>query len=473
MRLQVAAFELPRPSAGMLGVALACAAASVAGGSLLTSPGGIRLALAGVVGLLVVGFGALAPRNLLFALLVWLAALGSLRRIASGLTDTTHADPLLLVAPLALIVLCGAAAPQAFRRRSALANAVLVLSVLLTLGALNPLQGSLAAGLAGLLFVLVPMLAFWVGRGLCDDPTLVGVVRLAAGLGILGAAYGLAQTFVGFPSWDTAWVARSGYAALHVGDTIRPFASFSAASEYGYFCAIAIVAWVGLGLRRSRLIPLAAAVTLLGVAVFYQSSRGVLAVLVFALGLMLGARRRLPLPVSAAGCVLLLGLVSLAAARLEPSRRSSDAGAQLATHQLSGLANPFDPASSTVGVHLSLVARGLETGFTQPLGIGVGAVSIAGRRFGGVDGGTEADPSNVAVALGLPGLLAYLAVLVLGFRRAYSRAVHRRDRLSLVALGILAVTLFQWLNGGQYAVAFLPWLVLGWLDRPPPSETRT
>jgi hypothetical protein len=30
---------------------------------------------------------------------------------------------------------------------------------------------------------------------------------------------------------------------------------------------------------------------------------------------------------------------------------------------------------------------------------------------------------------------------------------------------VLVITLLQWLNGGQYAVAFLVWLVLGWVDR--------
>jgi hypothetical protein len=34
-----------------------------------------------------------------------------------------------------------------------------------------------------------------------------------------------------------------------------------------------------------------------------------------------------------------------------------------------------------------------------------------------------------------------------------------------VALGLLVVMVLQWLNGGQYAVALLVWLTLGWLDR--------
>ena len=70
----------------------------------------------------------------------------------------------------------------------------------------------------------------------------------------------------------------------------------------------------------------------------------------------------------------------------------------------------------------------------------------------------------MAVALGLPGLIAYLFVLVLGIRVVYRTACARRDPLALIALGIVTVTFLQWFNGGLYSVAFLPWLAMGWAD---------
>jgi hypothetical protein len=33
------------------------------------------------------------------------------------------------------------------------------------------------------------------------------------------------------------------------------------------------------------------------------------------------------------------------------------------------------------------------------------------------------------------------------------------------AIAIIVVMSLQWFNGGLYAVAFLPWLLLGWIDR--------
>jgi hypothetical protein len=108
---------------------------------------------------------------------------------------------------------------------------------------------------------------------------------------------------------------------------------------------------------------------------------------------------------------------------------------------------------------------GLTHVFVNPIGYGISTVTIAGSKFGGAWYNTEADPSNAAVALGLPGLLAFLAIVFFGVARAYRLATTRFDPVALTALGILGVTSLQWLNGGKYAVAFLPWLLLGWIDR--------
>jgi hypothetical protein len=108
---------------------------------------------------------------------------------------------------------------------------------------------------------------------------------------------------------------------------------------------------------------------------------------------------------------------------------------------------------------------GIWSGFTNPLGRGISTVTIAGEKFGSQGGSTETDPSNVAIALGLPGLCLYLLIVWQGFAGAYRLAVTQRSTLAFAALGLLSVTFLQWLNGGQYAVAYLPWLVLGWVDR--------
>jgi hypothetical protein len=149
---------------------------------------------------------------------------------------------------------------------------------------------------------------------------------------------------------------------------------------------------------------------------------------------------------------------------LQPGGR---AGALIA-HQTEGLSDPLNPESSTLLVHLTLVRDGLLHALREPAGVGLAQVTNAGSRLGEADAlgrDTEADISNAAVAMGIPGLIVYLVVFVAGMRRAYE-AARMRNVLAIAALGILTATMLQWLNGGLYAVAVLPWLVLGWLDRP-------
>jgi hypothetical protein len=137
----------------------------------------------------------------------------------------------------------------------------------------------------------------------------------------------------------------------------------------------------------------------------------------------------------------------------------------LASHQISGLAHPFSNDTSTLNGHFTAAAHGFNVMAHNPLGLGGAVINIAGEKGGAVAANTEFDPSNIAIALGVPGLLAYIVIVVEGFRIAMERVRDRRDFVSRVALGIIAVTFLQWTNGGLYAVAFLPWLMMGWLDR--------
>lgn len=466
----VQALSLRRPLARLpveqTVTAVVCVGASVVAGVMVAHPSLLRLGFAACLAALVIGLGLKSPRPLLYAIIGWLAALGLIRRLLSiGFTAGGPADPLLLIYPLALIVLVLAAADAgAFRRRTTLGTAVLVLVVLVLLGAVNPLQGSLFAGLSALVF-FVQLAAFWVGRGLGDDRTVRRALLVVAVTSVPAALYGMYQISTGFPPWDQQWIDAAGYTALQVGSAVRPFSSFSSASEYATFLSVAIVVWLALGRRFARP-PALAATALLVVSVVYQSSRGSVVTLLAALAIVLAARRRVHPTLAIAGAAALLALMPVAVQTFAPSTFGTDAKSQLIAHQVEGLSNPFDPEASTAGAHLSLIFGGIKEGFRSPLGHGISTVTIAGAKFDGkLVGGTEADPSNAAFALGVPGLLAYLVVFVLGLTKAYSLAVRTREPLALLALGVLVVTFPQWLNGGQYAVALIPWLLLGWVDR--------
>lgn len=458
------------PGGGSLAVVLL---SGVALGAATTSSGFARFTVASSAVILIAVVCLRAPRQAVLALFVWLVALGTMRRILLVLFEDERNDPLVLVAPLVVAVLVLVAARRgAFRARSRLSGAVLFLTGLVLAGVLNPLQGGVAVGLGGLLFVLVPLLWFWVGRTVVDDGLLRRLLALIAVLAPLSALYGLYQVYRGFPPWDAEWVEARGFVSLQVGDALRQFASFSSASEYVIFLAMGMVIWA-LYLRRAGLAPLAVPIlVLLGWAVALASVRGIIVGLVVTLGMLLAVARGMGLVRT-----IVLGLTGLvvltaAASSIDPTAVGGKATSSLLARQVTGLSDPFnsDPDISTVPGHIQSAVDGLLQAVRNPIGRGTGSVSIAADKFGEGSSTTEVDPSNAAVAFGIPGLLAYGAVFFLGLRLAFRRARRQRDLLSMAALGILLMTSLQWLNGGNYAVAPLPWLVLGWLDRPSAPE---
>jgi hypothetical protein len=425
-----------------------------------------RIALALVAGLGLLVAGLATPKRTLYLLVVWLVLLGLVRRLASLVAPIEGEDPLLLVGALGIAIVLAAAAPAWSRLdRSALATTVLALQALIVASALNPTQGSLLVGGTGLLFLLLPTLGFWIGRGLGDDATFRRLLVLVALLGVAIAAYGLTQTLHGFPSWDALWIEERGFAALTVGESVRPFGPFPSSAEYALFLGAALVACVALGSRASSSALLLAAVPLLATALFLTSTRGIVFALAGGLALMACARRRLPPLLAPIAVVLAVLIVSPLAQRLSPALAGLAGPDDLVGHQIAGLANPLDPESSTATIHLALIVDGLQSALINPIGAGAGSVTLAASKFGGEGISTEADPSNLAVALGLPGVLAYGVLVVLAFHRSFRLASVRGDALSLGALGLLAVTFLQWFTGGHYAVALLVWLTLGWLDR--------
>ena len=441
---------------------LGCVAVgAAAAGYLVTQDVAVRALVALVAAAALVICAVVVPRGVFCCLIVWLFILGLVRRITGG--AGVQLDPLLMVEPLVLGVLVVTTGSRSSpRHRSALAVLVFMLNVLLVFSAFNPLQGGLVVGLGGLFFILVPTLAFWVGRNIGDDRLVGRVLRLYAYLAIAATAYGLYQTFVGFPPWDDRWILRDGYAALNVGGVIRAFGTASSASEYALFLAIGLVAWRTLRFRRGLVLPVLA---LVGCAIFYESARSVVFTLAVALSVLGAMRVRLPLPLAIAlGSAAVVALIWFAG-RVLPGTTGQHPTAALVEHQLGGLADPLNPETSTLGLHFELLRKGLTSAFSDPVGKGAGAVTIASSKFGGSGHMTEVDPSNMAVALGLPGMAVYISLTTAAFRRAYQVARMRRDRLAFCVLGVLLATTSQWFNGGNYSVAILVWLLVGWLDR--------
>src|SRR5262245_52602999 len=205
----------------------------------------VRYGLAVVFGAELAYLGWVTPRRSILVIFGWLIVLGTARRLVSWFAVDLARDPLLLVGPAGLATLSIQAwRAGAFRRWSVMGALVASLSVVALLGVVNTRQGTLRAGLVGLLFWLVPMLWFWVGRAFGNERVLRATLWLFAGAGVVSGVYGLAQAIVGFPPWDDQWIRDHGYAALFIGNPAlggsRPFAFASSAVEYGLTVALGL-----------------------------------------------------------------------------------------------------------------------------------------------------------------------------------------------------------------------------------------
>jgi hypothetical protein len=453
--------------------ALAVLPALVAGAS-LGEPRAYRFLFAGVLAADLVIVALLRPRTGALLTLMFLTVLALVRRLLIPEAGWTSVDPLLLVGPLVVATMF--AQLFAVERRRLLGNdplskLLVALLVLAAVQAFNPLGPGLLANLGGLLFIGPPLLWFFVGREIADTRLIDILVRCVVLSAVAFSLYGLWQLYAGFPSWDRAWLQVINYSSLNVtADVIRAFGTFSSSQEYVTYIGLALIAALALALhgrpRYALALPLLSLVLVLG------SSRGIflvtLAVATLVTALRVG-RGRLAFVLGVVGLLSVGGAIAVTA----PLAASS--GNALIAHQAAGLANPTDPSSSTLLLHLNLMKSGLTSGLHHPLGMGTGSTTIAADKFTGsgnldssqsASSGTETDLTNSLVALGIPGPILLIAIAYIVFRRSFARYSAERSAAALASVGILLATFGGWLNGQAYAVAPLTLFVMGWAARP-------
>lgn len=442
-------------------------AAVLVGAVVARQPELVRAVAAGIA-VLVVSLAALrSPGLAVLTMLGCLPFLAFARRLLILFDGWQSKDPLLLVAPVIAMVLILGRRPRRGGRPSTLIRWLLVVAVL---ESVNPLGGSVQAGIVGLLFVAAPLLWFYVGRDVVDHVTMRAMIPVVVTASVASALYGLSQTTAGFPAWDRDWVQTTGYAALNVGGKIRAFAGFSSAAEYGAYVAAGLIICIALALhgRIAALVP----VPLLAAALFLEGSRGILVLALVATVAVIGLRTR-RIGGAAVVIAVIVGLATLTWQWYGTAAQSgaTATGNAFVQHQVGGLAHPFDPTQSTLPAHLHLFVHGLAAAVRQPLGLGTGSTNIAGSRFGGVQSGTEVDISNAFVSLGLVGGCIFVGLVFLTLKRAVLLYRARGDVVVLAVTGVLLVALGQWLNGGFYALAPLVWVIAGWIEgRPGPVQ---
>ena len=463
-------------------LAVAAVLAAVGARLVVTRPDLLRGLLAAALALLLVALCFRTPRVGVLATLTFLPFLAFTRRLLIEDAGWPSNDPLLLVGPIVVFALVirlfvMEGRPLAPDRLSKL---ILALVVIATIQVFNPAGLGLTTGVTGLMFVLGPLLWFFVGRELADDALvrrlLVVLVVSAAAI----AVYGLLQSESGLPFWDTQWLevtSGEGYTSLEVDDALRPWGTFSSSLEYALWLGAALTVAVALALHRSAYLLLALPV--IAAAVFVSGTRAALLGALFGIAVIIGLRTRrggASLVTVVLGVAIIVGGLAVLGPRLQEA--AGQGGNDLVQRQVGGATDPFSE-QSTLGLHWELLVDGVTDGFTQPLGSGTGTT---GRAFGKAEqpsssdqGGsevkptTEVDLSDMFRSFGLVGGLIYL-LIILGVCVAVVRAYGRGHVLALAIAGVLICTFGQWMTGGHYALGPLTWLLVGWLTARASSE---
>ena len=457
------------PLKWLLGLGAAIGVACVWGVLLSASPGTMRDLTATSLVVFLLGLSVRRPAMTMYLLMLYLPALGFIRRWLIPMAGWQSFDPLVIVAPVVISIIGSYWLYQRFIRRgprlpdTKLFYLVQLLMLVDLLEVANPQQGGLLTGIGGVMFYVVPLLWMVLSKQYFTEKRMKILLGTVAVIGLLSALYGLKQTFYGFYSFEQDWIKLSGYAALIVGKSSRAFSTFTSASEYAEYLVIALAICWAFILRGDVIVKLIAllAIGVIGYALFLESSRspivtGVVAIAVMSIVAVKRVSTRIVIAIFAA-----CGIVGLYVALGHMASSTNP----LISHQVAGLTNPLSSQQDVVG-KWTLMLSGLTRAITHPLGSGLGTTTIAVGKLGNAAfaSNSEIDLSNMCISDGLAGGIIYLLIMIRVFVLAF--AVNKEKRLVPIALlGILIAALGQWSNGEDYSTCAFVWLCIGYLDK--------
>jgi hypothetical protein len=433
----------------------------------------MSLLLALVISAILFGVYSANKNAAVYLCIAYVLFLGDIRRIWSWIYGFPDNDPMILVGSVFVFFLT---VPLFFRLRVSDTVSKLCLGLLLvmTLQIFNPAQGGLLVGFSGTIYVMTPVLWFWVGRTYGSEAMLrVVLQKILMPAALIASAYGYYQTNVGLPPWQEAWLHHvgAGYAALHLGHSIRAIGFSPSSSEYVNMLGMAtLVALTGLiAGRRVMILPLA----ILLPSLFLGGSRGTFVRVLFSGAMAFsftGSKKgpstaRFVTAIAFGVCGMALILSGYGNAEGAGAPKPKTAAEAAIAHQVAGLS---DPLHSTAVGHSTEIFRGALLAFRRPAGYGLGSTSIATKFSSGQDSdltGSEFDLTDTFISLGLPGGLLYLSFIVYMYRASIRYINIGPADLSLPVFGILAAFLGDWLFPGEYGNGPILWLAAGCVVR--------
>src|SRR5229473_7119013 len=191
----------------------------------------------------------------LVAMMLFEPLRGVIRRAQYLFVSYASQDPIHVLTPivtlLALVLLLRSRRLEIFSS-TPLALSVSVLGLIYMIEIFNPLQGGLFVGLAGALFMLVPLIWFYFGQSVNED-FITKVLRVVVVLGLLTSLYGIYQLVYGYPGFEQYWLDNTDfYDSINVGHVRRALATFSSAEEWGRYTEFGAIAAFGFAAGAKR-----------------------------------------------------------------------------------------------------------------------------------------------------------------------------------------------------------------------------
>ena len=419
---------------------------------------------------------------------------GLIRRAQYLFVDYGSQDPIHLLTPivtvLAFALLIRSRRLEIFNA-TPLAAAVSFLGLIYLLEIFNPLQGGLFVGLAGALFMFIPLLWFYFGQSV-NEELVTKILKLMVVLGLLTSLYGVYQMVVGYPGFEQYWLDNTDfYDSINVGHVRRALATFSSAEEWGRYTEFGAIAAFGFAAANKRLAMrlgwLFCGVGLLCAVLLTGQRTAVFGLMVGVGVLVLLGASNLPRAFIRMGLILLpivlvMVFVSPPSDQEMWSKGEGETVSTLLSHTQRGTLKPADEESFQIRLENWTYLLTSVVPY-RPLGAGLGAGSLSEVRFQKAE--SDLPPIDsfilvVAISCGIPGALLFCWVL--GRATWLSLKLARRtpgDNQNLATRRIVAALMpalvlnsIFGLTFTLYSVAPLVWLLIGWISAETLSARR-
>jgi hypothetical protein len=421
----------------------------------------------------------------LIAMMLFEPLRGLLRRAQYIFLTYTQSDPIHVVTPL--ITLLAFVAMLQRRRleifiQTPLAKLVSILGLVYFLQIFNPIQGGLAVGFSGALFILVPIAWFYFGTEVKPDflhKAMVVIVVVA----LITSLYGLYHLAFGFPSFEQYWLDHTdAYESISVGKIKRALATFSSAEEWGRYIEVGGIIAFAFGasalnkLGRAGWFLCGAA---LSVMLLFTGQRtaifglvvGILALIVLGAKTLGGGIVRLAIIIAP---VVLVAMLAKAPTNDDVLSKSDDEKfSTVLSHSTRGTLNPANEDSLqerfTTWTYLAT-----EVVPKNPLGMGIGATSLAVTRTDKSSALPPIDSYFISsvITCGLPAAILFLVILgratVISWNAVRQEIVGSTNyRVWRVVAALMPALILNSLFGNTftlYSVAPIGWLIVGWIS---------